>query len=77
MTHRRLLLVVLFMAIFTFDLARPTDMDFWWHIRTVLTGKDSALSVLLTAAGGWERRFQGQIEEVFVRRAGADDVSGK
>lgn len=34
MTHRRLLLVVVFLAIFSFDLARPTDIDFWWHLGT-------------------------------------------
>ena len=34
MTHRHLLLIVLFAAIFSFDLARATDMDFWWHVRT-------------------------------------------
>ena len=34
MTHRHLLLLVVFAAIFTFDLARETDMDFWWHVRT-------------------------------------------
>jgi hypothetical protein len=34
MTHRRLLVVVLFAVIFSFDLARSTDVDFWWHLRT-------------------------------------------
>jgi len=34
MTHRHLLLIVVFAAIFSFDLARATDMDFWWHVRT-------------------------------------------
>lgn len=34
MTHRQLVVVVLFGAIFSFDLARPTDIDFWWHLRT-------------------------------------------
>jgi hypothetical protein len=34
MTHRHLLIIVLFTAIFTFDLGRPTDIDFWWHLRT-------------------------------------------
>jgi hypothetical protein len=34
----------------------------------VLTEKQSAVSVLLTAAGNWERVFQGEVEEVFVRR---------
>jgi hypothetical protein len=32
--HRRLLLVVLFAGIFSFDIARETDIDFWWHLRT-------------------------------------------
>lgn len=34
MNHRRLLVVVLFLAIFSFDLARTTDIDFWWHLKT-------------------------------------------
>jgi hypothetical protein len=34
MSHRTLLVVVLFLSIFTYDLARPTDIDFWWHLRT-------------------------------------------
>jgi hypothetical protein len=34
MTHRRLLVVVLFLVVFSFDLARPTDIDFWWHLKT-------------------------------------------
>lgn len=32
--QRRLLVVVLFLTIFSFDLARGTDIDFWWHLRT-------------------------------------------
>ena len=36
-----------------------------YGVRTVLTAKHSAVSVLLTAAGDWERVFQGEIEEVF------------
>jgi hypothetical protein len=39
-----------------------------YGICTVLAPKDSALSVLLKAAGGWEPVFQGKVEEVFVRR---------
>jgi hypothetical protein len=39
-----------------------------YGVRTVLTGKQSAVSVLLAASGGWERVFQGEVEEVFVRR---------
>jgi len=36
-------------------------------VRTVLTGRDSALSVLLLASGGWQRVFRGEVEDVFVR----------
>lgn len=39
-----------------------------YGIRTILIGKDSALSTLLQADGGWERVFQGEVEDVFVRR---------
>jgi hypothetical protein len=34
MHHRRLLVLVVFVIIFSFDVARETDMDFWWHVRT-------------------------------------------
>src|SRR5262245_2576976 len=34
MSHRTLLVVVVFLSIFTYVLARPTDIDFWWHLRT-------------------------------------------
>jgi hypothetical protein len=34
MSHRTLLVLVVFLSIFTYDLARPTDIDFWWHLRT-------------------------------------------
>ena len=34
MTHRRLLIIVVFLAIFSFGLARNTDIDFWWHLQT-------------------------------------------
>ena len=34
MTHRRLVVVFVFLVIFSFDLARQTDIDFWWHLRT-------------------------------------------
>src|SRR5262245_19532428 len=34
MSHRTLLVVVVFVSIFTYDLFRPTDIDFWWHLRT-------------------------------------------
>lgn len=39
-----------------------------YGVRTVLTEKQSAVSVLLTASGDWERVFQGDVEEVFVKR---------
>lgn len=32
--QRRLLVVVVFLTIFSFDIARPTDIDFWWHLTT-------------------------------------------
>ena len=32
--QRRLLVVALFFVIFSFDAARPTDIDFWWHLKT-------------------------------------------
>jgi hypothetical protein len=34
MSHRTLVVIVVFLSIFTFDLNRPTDIDFWWHLRT-------------------------------------------
>jgi hypothetical protein len=34
MSHRTLLVVVVFLSIFAYDLAQPTDFDFWWHLRT-------------------------------------------
>jgi len=34
MSHRTLVVVVIFLSIFTFDLVQPTDIDFWWHLRT-------------------------------------------
>ena len=34
MTHRRLLIVVVFLVIFSFDLAHTTGIDFWWHLKT-------------------------------------------
>src|SRR5262249_14993251 len=34
MSHRTLLVVVVFLSIFTYGLTRPTDIDFWWHLRT-------------------------------------------
>ena len=34
MSHRTLVVIAVFLSIFTFDLARPTDIDFWWHLRT-------------------------------------------
>jgi len=41
-----------------------------YGVRTVLTEKDSAVSVLLVTSGAWERVFTGEVEEVFVRREG-------
>ncbi len=32
--QRRLLVLLLFAVVFVFDFARPTDMDFWWHLKT-------------------------------------------
>jgi hypothetical protein len=40
-----------------------------YGVRTLLIEKDSALSTLLLADGGWERVFQGEVEDVFVRKA--------
>lgn len=37
-------------------------------VQTILIEKGSALSTLLLADGGWERVFQGEIEDVFVRK---------
>src|SRR4051794_15410178 len=34
MTVRQLMVVTLFLVIFSFGLARETDIDFWWHFRT-------------------------------------------
>jgi hypothetical protein len=34
MSHRTLLVVVVFLSIFTYDLLPATDIDFWWHLRT-------------------------------------------
>ena len=31
-----ILLLVVFASIFSFDLARETDIDFWWHLETGL-----------------------------------------
>src|SRR5262249_9730021 len=31
--HRRLLVASIFMAIFAGHLGRPTDIDYWWHLR--------------------------------------------
>jgi len=32
--QRRLLGIVLFLAVFAFNFTRPTDIDFWWHLET-------------------------------------------
>src|SRR5262249_24962944 len=34
MSHRRLVVIVAFASIFSLDLAREADIDFWWHLRT-------------------------------------------
>src|SRR5262245_23815299 len=34
MSHRILVVIAILLSIFTYDLARPTDIDFWWHLRT-------------------------------------------
>jgi hypothetical protein len=39
-----------------------------YGVQTVLIDKDSPLSTLLLADGGWVRVFQGEVEDVFVRR---------
>jgi hypothetical protein len=39
-----------------------------YGVQTVLVEKDSALSTLLRADGKWERVFQGEVEDVWVRR---------
>lgn len=41
-----------------------------YGVRTVLIEKDSPLSALLLADGGWHRVFQGEVEDVFVRGGG-------
>lgn len=38
-----------------------------YQIQTILIQKDSPLSLLLLADGGWTRVFQGEVEDVFVR----------
>ncbi|HEX2987996.1 MAG TPA: hypothetical protein VHS06_07485, partial [Chloroflexota bacterium] len=32
--QRRLLAILLFLALFSYDFVRPTDIDFWWHLKT-------------------------------------------
>ena len=44
---------------------KPLDT---YGVQTVLTEKDSPLSTLLLADGGWERVFHGDVEDVFARR---------
>lgn len=39
-----------------------------YGVQTILVDRDSSLSVLLLADGGWTRVFQGDREDVFVRR---------
>lgn len=46
-----------------------------YGVQTLLIEKDSALSVLLLADGGWERVFEGEVEDVFVRRSAKEHAS--
>jgi hypothetical protein len=39
-----------------------------YGVQTILIDKNSGLSTLLLADGGWKRVFQGDVEDVFVRR---------
>jgi hypothetical protein len=39
-----------------------------YGVRTSLADKESPLSTLLRANGGWHRVFQGDVEDVFVRK---------
>ncbi len=32
--QRRLLVILLFLAVFAYNFIRPTDIDFWWHLET-------------------------------------------
>jgi hypothetical protein len=50
--------------------ARPDWKQVLDHygVRTILIERDSALSTLLLADGGWDRVFQGPVEDVYVRR---------
>ncbi|HEX2987020.1 MAG TPA: hypothetical protein VHS06_02490 [Chloroflexota bacterium] len=32
--QRRLLALLIFLALFGYNFARPTDIDFWWHLKT-------------------------------------------
>lgn len=38
------------------------------QVDLVIIQKDSPLSVLLSAAGGWEKVFSGRVEDIFVKR---------
>ena len=40
-----------------------------YGVRTILIAKDSPLSTLLLASGEWQRVFQGDVDDVFVREA--------
>ena len=41
-----------------------------YGVRTILIERDSPLSTLLLASGEWQRVFQGDVEDVFVRKQG-------
>jgi hypothetical protein len=41
-----------------------------YRIRTVLVPKDSAMSTLLEASGGWNLVFRGELEHVYTRSGG-------
>ena len=38
-----------------------------YAVRTILVGRDSALSVLLGTDPQWQRVFQGEVENIFIR----------
>ena len=34
LNQRRLLVILLFLGVFSYNLAAPTDIDLWWHLKT-------------------------------------------
>ena len=32
--QRRLLVILLFLCVFSYNFTIPTDIDFWWHLKT-------------------------------------------